>query len=53
MDVEESDCNGFLGFLGSLHTLILMYDAVILATSRQMCLRKLDVVNEFCIEREW
>ena len=38
------------GILGSFHILWLMDDAVMLAASRQICLRKLDVVNEFCTE---
>lgn len=37
-------------FLGSLHVLLLMDDAVILATSREMCLKKLATVLEFCKE---
>ena len=35
------------GVLGSLHILLLMNDALIKATSRKMCLRKLTVINEF------
>lgn len=38
------------GFLGSLHVMLLMDDAVVLATSREMCLRKFKVVCEFCNE---
>lgn len=38
------------GFLGLLHVLLLMDDAVIMATSREMCLKKLEVVLEFCCE---
>lgn len=38
------------GFLGSLHVLLLMDDAVVLATSRKMCLKKLASVSEFCKE---
>ncbi len=36
------------GFLGSLHTLLLMDDAVILTTSRDMCVKKLNVICNFC-----
>lgn len=38
------------GFLGMLHVLLLMDDAVIVATSREMCLKKMEIVNEFCRE---
>ena len=38
------------GFLGSLHCLLLMDDAVILATSREMCFRKLHIVLKYCDE---
>ena len=38
------------GFLGSLHALMLMDDTVILATSRDMCVKKLDVVLNYCTE---
>ena len=38
------------GFLGTLHSLLLMDDIVLLATSRDMCLRKLSVVMDFCHE---
>ena len=38
------------GFLGALHVLLLMDDAVILATSREMCERKLKIVLEYCDE---
>lgn len=38
------------GFLGSLHALLLMDDSVILATSREMCKKKLDIVCQFCKE---
>ena len=31
-----------------LHTLLLMDDMVILATSREMCIRKLNVVLDYC-----
>ncbi len=36
------------GFLGNLHSLLLMDDTVILATSREMCEKKLSVVCQFC-----
>ena len=38
------------GFLGTLHCLLLMDDTVILATSRDMCKRKLDILFDFCNE---
>ena len=46
--VKESVLND--GFLGSLHILMLMDDTVIMATSREKCLRKLDAVLKFCEE---
>ena len=36
------------GFLGWLHVLMLMDDAVILATNRQRALQKLNILTEFC-----
>ena len=36
------------GFLGCLHTLLLMDDTVVLATSREMCEEKLKVVIQYC-----
>ena len=36
------------GFLGNLHTLLFMDDAVILSTSREMCERKLNIVMRYC-----
>ena len=36
------------GFLGTLHALLLMDDTVILATSRDMCIKKLNVVIDYC-----
>ena len=36
------------GFLGALNILLLMDDAVILATSRGMCIRKMRVLDEYC-----
>ena len=36
------------GFLGNLHALMLMDDTVILATSRDMCIKKMKVVLEYC-----
>ena len=36
------------GFLGDLHVLMLMDDTVILATSIEMCIRKLNAVLDFC-----
>lgn len=37
-------------FLGSLHTLLMMDDVVILSTSREMCLKKIEVVCRICRE---
>lgn len=37
-------------FLGSLHTMLLMDDAVIVATSREMCERKMNIVLRYCSE---
>ena len=37
-------------FLGTLHTLLLMDDTVVLATSREMCEAKLKVVIQYCQE---
>ena len=37
-------------FLGNLHTMLLMDDAVIVATSREMCERKMNIVLRFCSE---
>ena len=39
---------GLDGFLKWLHVLMLMDDTVILATSREQCVKKLQVVLEFC-----
>ena len=38
------------GFLGRLHVLMLMDDTVIMATSRETCLKKLEAVLNFCEE---
>ena len=38
------------GFLGDLHALMLMDDTIIVATSREMCLKKLDAVLDYCEE---
>ena len=38
------------GFLGELHALLLMDDTVILATSREMCLTKMNVLSQYCHE---
>lgn len=38
------------GYLGDLHTLLLMDDMVILATSREKCLQKLADVLNYCRE---
>ena len=38
------------GFLGTLHALLLMDDTVIVATSRDMCIKKFKVVLEYCRE---
>ena len=42
---ERSGADGFLRWL---HVLMLMDDTVILATSREQCLQKLNIVVEFC-----
>ena len=36
------------GFLGTLHALLLMDDTVVVATGREMCLRKLKALIEYC-----
>ena len=36
------------GFLGGLHVLLLMDDAVILATNREMCKSKLSILYQYC-----
>ena len=38
------------GFLGALHAFLLMDDTVILATSRDMCIKKMNVVVDYCRE---
>lgn len=38
------------GYLGPLHTLLLMDDTVIVATSRHMCMRKLNILLDYCAE---
>ena len=38
------------GFLGTLHALLLMDDTVLVATSREKCLKKMDVVMRYCEE---
>ena len=38
------------GFLGSMHCMLFMDDAVLLATSREKCLEKMKVLMEFCAE---
>ena len=43
-------CCGIDGFLGLIHYLLLMDDTVILATTREMCLKKLGILQKFCIE---
>ena len=35
---------GVDGFLGSLHTVLLMDDAVLVATSQEKCLKNFDIV---------
>ena len=40
------------GFLGVLHLLLLMDDTCILATSREECLRKMDLLHKFCLEKD-
>ena len=46
--IKESMQND--GFLGRLHVLMLMDDTVIMATSREKCLKKLEAVLNFCEE---
>ena len=41
---------GLDGFLGNLHCMLLMDDTILLATSREMCQRKFDVLLQFCDE---
>ena len=36
------------GFLGPLQALLLMDDTVIMATSREQCIKKLETLHEFC-----
>ena len=36
------------GFLGNLHMLLLVDDAVVVATSREMCIKKFRVICNFC-----
>ena len=38
------------GFLGILNILLFMDDAVILATSREMCVKKLEVLGKYCTD---
>ena len=38
------------GFLGALHALLLMDDTVIIATSRDMCMRKFNILLDYCEE---
>ena len=38
------------GFLGELHALLLMDDTVIVATSRDMCKRKFEILMDYCTE---
>ena len=37
-------------FLGNLHVLLLMDDTVIVATSREMCMKKFDIMMNYCNE---
>ena len=46
--IKESMQND--GFLGRLHVLMLMDDTVIMATSREKCLKKLEALLNFCDE---
>ena len=39
---------GVDGFLGTLHCLLLMDDTIILSTSREGVLKKLDILTDFC-----
>ena len=36
------------GFLGTMHTLLLMDDTVILSTSREMCMKKIGIMLDYC-----
>lgn len=36
------------GFLGTMHTLLLMDDTVILSTSREMCIEKMGIMLDYC-----
>ena len=38
------------GYLGAIHALLLMDDTVLVATSREMCTRKLEILLDFCSE---
>lgn len=38
------------GYLGSLHAMLLMDDTVLIATSRDMCIRKLEILLDYCSE---
>ena len=39
---------GVDGFLGRLHCLLLMDDTILLATSRDQCIKKVEVLRNFC-----
>jgi hypothetical protein len=41
------------GFLCKLHMLLLMDDTCILATSREQCLRKMNILTSFCKEKDF
>jgi len=45
----KSSCSND-SFLRWIHCLLLMDDTVILATTREMCIKKLTILQEFCLE---
>ena len=46
--VRKINTFGQDGFLGSLHALLLMDDTAIISTSRQACIKKLNLLLSFC-----
>ena len=45
-----NESSGSDGYLGGLHTLLLMDDTILLATSRERLEKKFKVVQPFCTE---
>ena len=39
---------GLDGFLGNMHTLLMMDDTVVVSTSRDKCIQKLETVIDYC-----